>query len=95
LCGVVITFAVRLAGVVVVFCFLIIPATVSALLASQWHVRLLIAWAVGTAASVAGLLFCHGLDFSAGVSVALFLGVFLLASVVGDRAMCLTRPRPS
>ncbi len=77
LCGLVITFAVRLAGVVVVFCFLIIPATTSALFAKKWHVRLLIAWAAGTVASIAGLLFCQWMDFSAGVSVALFLGVLL------------------
>jgi zinc/manganese transport system permease protein len=77
LCGIVITFAVRLAGVVVVFCFLIIPATTSALFATKWHVRLLIAWTAGAIASVTGLLFCQWLDFSAGVSVALFLGVLL------------------
>jgi len=79
LCGIVITFAVRLAGVIVVFCFLIIPATLSALLAAKWHVRLLIAWAAGTIASIAGLLFCHWLDFSAGISVSLFLGISLLS----------------
>ena len=78
LCGIIITFAVRLAGVVVVFCFLIIPATVSALFATKWHTRLLIAWTTGAVASIGGLLFCHWLDFSAGVSVALFLGVVLI-----------------
>lgn len=77
LCGLVITFAVRLAGVVVVFCFLIIPATASALFSAKWHTRLLIACLVGAIGSIAGLLFCHFLDFSAGVSVALFLGILL------------------
>lgn len=80
LCGLAVTFAVRLAGVVVVFCFLIIPATASALFAVGWRVRLLIAWAVGAVSSIAGLLFCHWLDFSAGVSVSLLLGVCLIAS---------------
>ncbi len=78
LCGIVITFAVRLAGVVVVFCFLIIPAALSALFAERWRIRLFVAWAVGALASVAGLLFSQYLDFSAGVSVALFLGVLLV-----------------
>jgi len=78
LCGIVITFAVRLAGVVVVFCFLIIPAALSALFAERWHIRLFVAWAAGALASVAGLLFSQYLDFSAGVSVALFLGVLLV-----------------
>ena len=80
LCGIVITVAVRLAGVVVVFCFLIIPATVSALFSEKWGVRLLITWLIGAVGSFAGLLFCHLLDFSAGVSVALFLGIILIVS---------------
>lgn len=79
LCGIVITVAVRLAGVVVVFCFLIIPATISALFSTRWGVRLVIAWIMGIIASVSGLVFCQYRDFSAGVSVALFLGLLLVA----------------
>lgn len=77
--GVAITLAVHLAGVVVTFCFLIIPATVSALFSKQWKFRFLIAFLTSSAGSAAGLLFARWLDFSAGVSVSLFLGVFLLA----------------
>lgn len=82
LCGIVITFAVRLAGVVVVFCFLIIPAALAALFAESWKIRLMIAWVVGAIASITGLLFCQYLDFSAGVSVALFLGVLLVVCAI-------------
>jgi len=78
LCGIVITAAVRLAGVVVVFCFLIIPATISALFSDKWGVRLAVTWVAGAIGSVLGLIFCHHMDFSAGVSVALFLGVLLV-----------------
>ena len=77
LCGLVITFGVRLAGVLVVFCYLIIPATASAFLATSWLGRLAIAWLVGTAASVTGLAFSQAFDFSAGVAVSFFLGVAL------------------
>jgi len=80
LCGIVIAVAVRLAGVVVVFCFLIIPATVSALFSVRWGIRLLITWIAGLSGSVAGLMFCRYLDFSAGVSVALMLGIILVAA---------------
>lgn len=86
LCGIVITFAVRLAGVIVVFCFLIIPATLSALFAVTWRVRLLIASATGAIGSIAGLLFCHAFDFSAGVSVSFFLGISLLVASTFSRA---------
>lgn len=82
LCGMVITLSVRLAGVVVVFCFLIIPATISSLFSSRWGVRLLIAWGAGAVSSAGGLLFSQWLDFSAGVCVALFLGIVLAVSSV-------------
>jgi zinc/manganese transport system permease protein len=78
LCGIVITAAVRLAGVIVVFSFLIIPAAISALFAEKWKLRLIITWAAGTTGSFAGLMFCHLFDFSAGVSVGLFLVILLI-----------------
>ena len=82
LVGVVITTAVRIAGVLVVFGFLIMPATVSTMLSSHWGVRLLIAWAVAALASMAGLVGAYYLDFSVGPVIALFMGM-LLAAVAG------------
>lgn len=82
LLGVVITLTVRIAGVVVVFAFLIIPATTSALLTSREGMRLAVAFASGTVASIAGLLFSYYLDFSVGPSVALFLGVILVLTAL-------------
>jgi zinc/manganese transport system permease protein len=81
LLGVVVTLAVRIAGVVVVFAFLIIPATLSALFASGWRARLIAAWITGALASVLGLLFADRLDFSVGPAIALFLGAAL--AIVG------------
>ena len=78
LLGIVITLAVRIAGVVVVFTFLIIPATVSALFSARWGIRLVISWGTGASASMAGLLFADRLDFSVGPAVALFLGAALV-----------------
>lgn len=77
LIGVVITFAVRIGGVVVVFCLLIIPSSIAILLARSTIARLGIAWGAGIAGSVFGLLFADRLDFSVGPSVALLLGVGL------------------
>jgi zinc/manganese transport system permease protein len=78
LMGIVITLAVRIAGVVVVFGFLIIPATLSALLASGWAVRWSLAWGSGAAASILGLSFSYHFDFSVGPSVTMFLGLGLV-----------------
>jgi len=77
LLGIVITFAVRIGGVVVVFAFLIIPATISALFTAHLGGRLFIAWCAGILGALLGLLFAHRLDFSIGPAVALFLGVEL------------------
>jgi zinc/manganese transport system permease protein len=78
LLGVVVTLGVRLAGVVVVFSFLIIPATASALFASSWRERLIAAWITGGVASLLGILFAERLDFSVGPAIALFLGIALV-----------------
>jgi zinc/manganese transport system permease protein len=78
LVGVVITMAVRVGGVVVVFTFLIIPATLSAVFASGWPGRLVAAWVAGTVSSALGLLFAARYDFSVGPSIAMFLGAGLI-----------------
>jgi ABC-type Mn2+/Zn2+ transport system permease subunit len=78
LLGIVITLAVRIGGVVLVFAFLIIPATISALFSSRWGVRLLIAWAIGGIVTIMGLLFSRYLDFSVGPAIGLFLGSALI-----------------
>jgi len=76
--GIVITLAVRIGGVVVIFAFLIIPATISALFSSSWGRRLVISWAIGIGATIAGLLFADRFDFSIGSAISLFLGVALV-----------------
>jgi hypothetical protein len=81
LVGVVITTSVQIAGVVVVFTFLIIPATLSAVFASGWSGRLLVAWTTGALSTALGLMFAAGYDFSVGPAIALFLGAGLI--VVG------------
>ena len=84
LLGIAITLSVQLAGIVVVFAFLIIPATISALFSPHWGIRILIIWASTITASLGGLLFAYYFDFSVGPAVALFLGSELIvASIIG------------
>lgn len=80
LLGVVITVAVRVTGVVTVFSFLIIPATISALFSKSWGVRMFLALAAITVASLGGLIFAYFFDFSIGPAIALFLGAVLVIS---------------
>jgi len=84
--GVVIVMATRIAGVVLVFGFLIVPATVSAMFSSRWGARLLIAWSTGILASILGLVFAHRLDFSVGPSVAMFLGIILILAGISRKS---------
>ncbi|HUU17801.1 MAG TPA: metal ABC transporter permease [Sedimentisphaerales bacterium] len=89
LLGIVITLSVQIGGVVVVFAYLIIPATISVIISSRLGIQLMIIWAAATMASITGLLFSYYLDFSIGPSIALFLGgelilIAIIARFVGD-----------
>ncbi len=86
LTGIVITLSVRLAGVLVTFCFLIIPATFSALFSERWNPRLLIAFLGGAVSSATGLLFSRWSVFSAGISVDIFLGIMLTGGALWNIA---------
>lgn len=95
LVGIVITTTVRIAGVLVVFGFLIIPATTSAMLASRWGLRLLIAWTVAAAASMVGLGAAYYLDFSIGPVITLCMGILLAAVALFVRLRSVLPPDAS
>ena len=78
--GIVVSLAVRVAGVLLVFCFLIVPAVISALFAQRFSMRLLLGWAVGTFVTLLGLLFSWAFDFPSGPAVACFFGLGLVVS---------------
>jgi len=78
LLGVVITLSVQVGGIVVVFAYLIIPATISEIFARRLSMQLAIIWTAAITASLGGLLFAYKFDFSIGPSIALFLGCELI-----------------
>ncbi|MEJ2648565.1 MAG: metal ABC transporter permease [Sedimentisphaerales bacterium] len=82
LLGVVITISVETGGIVVVFAFLIIPATISVMFSSRLSLQLIIVWTSATTASLLGLLFAYYLDFSIGSAIALFLGGELTVTAI-------------
>ncbi len=84
LAGLVIAWVTRIAGVLLTFAFLIVPAVFSAVFSRRDGTRLLIGWAFGLGATVLGLLFADRLDFSVGPSISLFL-VVGLALAAGSR----------
>jgi zinc/manganese transport system permease protein len=82
--GVVITSSVSIAGVLLVFSYLVVPGVIAVMFAERTGARIAIAWAVGTGASVAGMLISNSRwDFPTGPSiVAAFAGALILAGLV-------------
>jgi zinc/manganese transport system permease protein len=74
--------AVEIAGVLTIFAFLILPASISALFAVLWSRRLLIGLVSGILAAAAGLYLSMSLDISASPLIILFLGIILLMGII-------------
>ncbi|HEX4782662.1 MAG TPA: metal ABC transporter permease, partial [Usitatibacter sp.] len=78
--GVVVTSSVALAGVLLVFAFLIIPAAIGVLHAATFRGQLAIAWAAGTATAAVGLAVSYAGDFSTGATLVCTFGAALAAA---------------
>src|SRR3989338_5509594 len=76
--GFVVTSSVEMAGVLLVFSFLIVPALCGVLLARTIGSRLLVGWVVGTLTSVAGMAASYGWDLPTGATVVCAFGVSLV-----------------
>jgi zinc/manganese transport system permease protein len=80
--GIMIIESVRIAGVLTVFAFLILPASISALFSIQWRQRIIIGLVSGLLAAILGLYFSLSLDLTASPLIILFLGAILLVAVL-------------
>ncbi len=79
----VITSSVAIAGVLVVFSFLVIPAVIATLFARRVGARLALGWCVGLAACAVGLVASYRLDLPSGPSVVAALGgALVLAALI-------------
>src|SRR4028118_172931 len=72
--GVVVTSSVAIAGVLLVFCFLIIPAAIGTLYSSSILVKLLVGWATGIFASSGGLSASYLWDLPTGAAIVCVFG---------------------
>jgi zinc/manganese transport system permease protein len=87
----VVTSSVRLAGVLLVFSYLIIPASVAALLATSVAGRLAVGWAVGTVVSAGGLAAAYRWDLPTGASIVTAFGVLMSGAALTLGAGALAR----
>lgn len=89
--GIVVTSSVAIAGVLLVFCFLIIPAAIGVLFAESLSRQLAIGWIVGTLVSAAGLAASFVFDLPTGAAMVCAFGASLALAgmlypfVSGDR----------
>ena len=84
--GVVVTSSVRIAGVLLVFSYLIVPTLAANLLGGPVGRRLAVAWAFGTFVSVVAMAASAILDFPTGATVVCAFGLILLVLAVVTRA---------
>jgi len=81
--GLVVTSSVAIAGVLLVFCYLIVPSVGAMLYASRIGARLAIGWSMGTVVSALGVYLSVRLDLPTGATiVCTFGGVLLLMAAV-------------
>jgi len=78
LLGIVVSFGVRVAGVLLMFGFLIVPAVIGILLKTSFTARLVIGWITGVIFSLLGSYLSYCLDFPTGAMIVVSLGIGLL-----------------
>jgi len=77
--GVVVTSSVRIAGVLLVFSYLIVPALAGIMLGRTVAQKLLIGWGFGTLVSVIGMVASASFDLPTGATVVCAFGLTLIA----------------
>jgi zinc/manganese transport system permease protein len=83
--GVVVTRSVSIAGVLLVFCYLIVPSVAAMLYAQSIGKRLAIGWTMGTVVSALGIYLSVKLDLPTGATMVCTFGLVLIL-------MALVRP---
>jgi zinc/manganese transport system permease protein len=83
--GVVITLAVPIAGVLMVFSFLVVPAVIANLFTADKRKLAIIAWTSGAIASILGLWLSYTKDLPTGPLVVCMYGVLLVVGVLARR----------
>lgn len=86
----VVTSSVRVAGVLLVFCYLIVPAALAGLLAGGFGIRLLLGWGLGAVLTAAGLMASWVWDLPTGPAIVAAFGAAMALAVLVFAARGLT-----
>jgi len=90
--GFVVTSSVAIAGVLLVFCYLIVPSVAAMLYAESIGRRLAIGWSMGTLVSALGVYLSLKLDLPTGATIVCTFGL-VLAIMAAVRPLVLARAR--
>ena len=85
--GFVVTSSVAIAGVLLVFCFLIVPSVTAMLFSARLGPRLAIGWSMGALVSAGGVALSYGLDLPTGATIVATFGGALLIVAACRRAL--------
>ena len=80
--GFVVTRSVAIAGVLLVFCYLIVPSVAGMLFSERIGPRLAIGWVMGTVVSMLGMYFSVQFDLPTGATIVCTFGLALAAMAV-------------
>jgi zinc/manganese transport system permease protein len=80
--GFVVTSSVAIAGVLLVFCFLIVPSVAAMLFSDRLGVRLAIGWSLGAVVSAVGVALSFLLDLPTGATIVATFGAALVILAV-------------
>ena len=80
--GIITVLIVPIAGVLLAYAFLMIPAAIAAMFTKRWAGAVIIGWAIGFTACIIGLFSSYSFDLPYGPSLVLSLGFFFTVAVV-------------
>lgn len=85
--GIAITYSVAIAGVLMVFSTLVIPATIALFFTNSFGRALAIAWVSGAVAAALGLLISFSLDYATGPTLVVAFGLVLAVAGLAKRML--------
>jgi zinc/manganese transport system permease protein len=85
--GVVVTSSVAIAGVLLVFCYLIVPSVGGMLFSSRIGPRLAIGWTMGTIVSMLGMYFSVVFDLPTGATIVCTFGLALVVMALAKQVV--------
>ena len=85
------TSSVAIAGVLLVFCYLIVPSVAAMLYAENIGPRLAIGWTMGTVVSALGVWLSLQLDLPTGATIVVTFGLVLI--LMAARAAAVSAPQ--